>query len=218
MWPAEHHSDMRRPLSGSPTLVLLVVLAAVFAIQHVVGFVAESRSLFALSPAVASEPWTLVTSVLAHGSLSHLAANAFALAVVGFLLERDTSPLRFYAFFLIAGALAGLTEVWLAALLGPLVPGITARVSVLGASGAVFALLGYLLASNRLTETVVGGLEVSPRVQIVVFAVAAAAVTLVTARPQVAVIAHFTGLLLGLLAGRTHLLRPGDAESRAAAA
>ena len=215
---------MRRRLLESPTITLLGVFVVVFAVQTIVGLVTgpvAARSLFALSTPVTLNPWTVVTSVYAHGSVSHLVANAVALLVVGLLLERETTPFRFHAFFFVTGALAGLAEVWFAKffggfvayvsaivpVLGVLLPTIPAQVNVLGASGAIFALLGYLLTSNRLTDRVVGSFEVSPRLQLVLFAVVAAAITVATASRQVALVAHFTGLLLGLLTGRLHVLR-----------
>lgn len=201
---------MRRRLLNSPTLTLLVAFVAVFALQAVVGLLAGPltvQSLFALSTPVTVRPWTVVTSIYAHGSVSHLVANAIALVIVGLPLERETTPLRFHGFFLATGALAGLAEVWFAALAGAVLPGVVAQVNVLGASGAVFALLGYLLTSNRITDRVVGSFEVTGRAQLLLLAVAAAAITVVTGGQQVALVAHFTGLLLGLLAGRVHVLR-----------
>jgi membrane associated rhomboid family serine protease len=206
---------MRRRLLESPTITLLGVFAVVFAVQSLVGMVADpvtSRSLFALSTPVTLNPWTVVTSVYAHGGVSHLAANAVALALVGFPLERETTPFRFHAFFLLTGALAGLAEVWFASVAGAMIPGIVAQVNVLGASGAIFALLGYLLTSNRVTDRVVGSVQVSGRAQLLLFAVVAAAITIVTASQQVALVAHFTGLLLGLLAGRLHVLRSRSSQ------
>ena len=188
----------------------LGVFLAVFLCQRLVSLVAGGvtmQSLFVLTTPVARNPWTVVTSVYAHSGLSHLVANAVALTFVGVLLERQTTPARFHAFFLLTGALAGLAEVWITPLTGLVLGGPT-QASVLGGSGAIFALLGYLLTSNRLTDRVVGSIQLSPRVQIAAFAAIAVVVTLATARPQVALVAHFTGLLFGLLAGRAHVLRP----------
>ena len=201
-----------KPLRQSPTAVTLAVIVGVFLVQQAVGVVTAPRSLFALSPPLFSRPWTLVTSVYAHAGLPHLVANAAGLALAGVVLERRTTPLRFHAFFVSTGALAGVSQVSVTGLLGPLVPGMVGYVSVLGASGAVFALFGYLLAANLLTDTVVGGFELAPRVQLALAGVVAAAITLATANPGVALIAHFTGLLLGFLSGRVHLLRPSDSR------
>lgn len=195
-------------------MAILGLFAVVFLCQQLIVAVAgglTAQSLFTLTAPVSRNPWTVVTSVYAHGSLSHLAANALALAFAGVLLERQTTPARFHAFFLVTGALSGLAEVWLWAVVAPFVGGVAAQAGVLGASGAIFALLGYLLTSNRLTDRVVGSVQVGPRVQLAVLAAIAVLVTLATASPQTALVAHFTGLLLGLLAGRAHLLRPGSA-------
>lgn len=202
---------MRRRLTDSPTIVLLGLMGVVFLAQLGIELVAgpgRVRSLFALSAPVTLNPWTVVTSVFAHNGVAHLAANAAAFAIVGLLLERETPRWRFYAFFVLTGALSGLAQVWFAAVAGSFVPGVTASVSVWGASGAVFAMFGYLLTSNRLTDRLVGGVAVSPRVQLLVFAVVAAAITVYTGGARVALVAHFTGLMLGLLAGRLHVLRP----------
>ncbi|MDT3433950.1 rhomboid family intramembrane serine protease [Haloarcula sp. 1CSR25-25] len=207
-----------KPLRQSPTAVTLAVIAGVFLVQQAAGVVTAPRSLFALSPPLFSRPWTIVTSVYAHAGPSHLLANAVGVALAGVVLERRTTQLRFHAFFASTGALAGVSQVSMTSLVGPLVPGMVSHASVLGASGAVFALFGYLLAANRLTDTVVGGFELAPRLQLALAGVAAAAITLATANPGVALIAHFTGLLLGFLSGRVHLLRPRDSPEPPAAA
>ncbi|MFC7026931.1 rhomboid family intramembrane serine protease [Halomicroarcula sp. GCM10025324] len=199
---------MRRRLSDSPTLVTLSVLVAVFAGQQALGLFVRQRALLALSNPLLVQPWTLVTSVYAHTSLSHLVANALMLALVGLLVERQTTRGRFHLFFLGTGMLSGVSQVTVAAVLAPIVPWMSANGSVIGASGAIFALFGYLLASNRLTETVVAGFELAPRTQLALAGLFAVGITLATATPGVALIAHFTGLLLGVLSGRGHLLRP----------
>jgi len=189
----------------SPTVTTIAVFVAVYALQLVASllgaFLGIGQGLFVLSTPIDARPWTLVTSVYAHGSLAHLGANALALLVPGIIVERSTTPLRYHLFFVTTGAVAGVVEV----VVGPLLGGQPA--GVLGASGAVFAIIGYLLTSNRLTDTVIGGIELRGRTQLVLFVVLAVGVTVATGSPGVALLAHFTGLLLGLLAGRGNLLR-----------
>lgn len=198
-----------RALRRSPTVVTLALILAVFACQQAAAFVGW-RGLFALSNPLLARPWTLVTSVYAHASVSHLVANALALALGGVLVERLTTSGRFHLFFLGVGALAGVTQVALMGLVGPLVPWLPAQVAVLGASGAVFGLYGYLLGANRLTEMLVAGIELAPRFQLAAGVLLAATVTLLTANPGAALVAHFTGLLVGFLAGRAHVLTPSE--------
>jgi membrane associated rhomboid family serine protease len=191
----------------SPTLTLVAVFVAVYLVEVLVGLVGVPKSAFALATPVTLRPWTLVTSVYAHDSVGHLLANSVGLVLVGLVLERQTSRGRFHVFFLLTGALAGLVQVWVTGFFGAGAP-------VLGASGAVFALVGYVLAGNRVSDTVLSAVPLSGRAQLAAFVVVAAALTLLTAGRGVALVAHFTGLLLGLLAGRAHLLRPPSRDQR----
>lgn len=184
----------------SPTADLLVVFAAVFAVQQVGGLVGVGLGWFALALPLAVAPWTLITSVYAHASVSHLLANAVALAIVGFALERYTTRGRFHAFVLLTGVVAGLAEL----VVGAVVGGVTA---VLGASGAILALYGYVLAGNPLTGGLLTRVTLGRRGKLLLLVGIAVLVTLVTARSGVALVAHATGLALGLAAGRFHLLQ-----------
>jgi membrane associated rhomboid family serine protease len=80
--------------------------------------------------------------------------------------------------------------------------------AVLGASGAVLALYGYVLAGNRLTTAIADRLGVGAIVEWTLALTIATILTWMTASPGVALIAHFTGILLGLAAGRLDLLAP----------
>ncbi|MHC3438217.1 rhomboid family intramembrane serine protease [Natrialbaceae archaeon A-gly3] len=186
--------------SASPILETLAVFVLVAIVQVMAGLVDAVAGLFVLSTPLTQNPWTILTSVYAHGNLSHLLSNSLALVVFGWPIARATTRLRFHVFFVITGALAGISQVWLGGVLG-------ASVGVLGASGAVFALLGYLLASNPLAEGLSTAIEVPTWLVALVFFALAGIVTLATASPRAALIAHFTGFLFGLVAGRARLLR-----------
>jgi len=193
----------RRPSDGSAvadTLWLFLLVGLLRAAARLIGLAGLAGGLFVLSAPLELRPWTLVTSVYAHAGAGHLLANAVALAVVGPLVERRTTRLRFHAFFAATGGLAGVAEVTLGGVLAG------DERAVLGGSGAVFALLGYLLAGNVVTARLLDRVELSPRAQVALFLAVAAAVAVATAGPGVALIAHATGLLLGLLAGRVRLL------------
>jgi membrane associated rhomboid family serine protease len=193
--------------SGSPILETLGAFLIVYVLQIVSAFADLVRTLFVLSVPLTENPWTVVTSVYAHAGPEHLLSNAIALIVFGWPVARATSRTRFHLFFVCAGALAGIAQVTLSSWL-PLLPGIetTPTVGVIGASGGVFALLGYLLASNRLSTSVGGIVSVPGWVTALVFVVLAVGITVATASPGAALIAHFTGLVVGLTAGRLNLL------------
>ena len=177
------------------TLGITLLVGAAQALLSLVGIF----GLLALSTPLSFAPWTLVTSVYAHDSVGHLVANAVALLLVGPLVERRTTRLRFHAFVVATGALAGVAQVTLGGLLGP-------PSAVLGISGAVFALGGYLLAGNVVSATLFDRLRLSPRVQFLLFGLVAVVLTATTAAPGVALVAHATGAFCGLAAGRVGLL------------
>ncbi|WP_423743190.1 rhomboid family intramembrane serine protease (plasmid) [Haladaptatus sp. SPP-AMP-3] len=190
-------------LSRSPTIQTLVAFAVVFVLQTVVGFIRPflAVSLFALAPPVSVHPWTLPLSVYSHANFGHLFSNAVALVLAGLLVERVTTTVRFHAFFITVGMLSGLVQVWVGGLFSPAAP------AVLGASGAVLGLYGYLLAGNPVSDAVFGRLRLSRRAQAVIVVAFTTLITLMTAAPGVALLAHFTGFAVGLIAGRLHILR-----------
>jgi membrane associated rhomboid family serine protease len=183
----------------SPVLETLAVMLAVFVLQVALGVLGQAGALAASAATVVAEPWTLATSVYAHAGPGHLVANAVALAVVGPLVARRTTRARFHAFFLATGMAAVLAELAVGGLWGQ--PPV-----VLGASGAVFALVGYLLTGNRLAGVVLDWVDLSGRAKLVGLAVLVVGLTLITGSSRAALVAHAAGLTLGLVAGRLSLL------------
>lgn len=185
----------------SPTLDLLLVFGVVYLFQEVGGLFGFGTAWFALA-APLERPWTLITNVYAHATIGHLLTNAIALGVVGIALERFTTRVRFHSFVLGTGAIAATTELLVSALLGT-------PVAVLGASGAILALYGYVLAGNPVTGGLLSLVDLGRRAKIALMAGIALVTTVLTAGPGVALVAHFTGFTLGLGAGRLRLLRSG---------
>lgn len=112
-------------------LVLCALMAAVFVAQESVpGF----TGAFVLDAALlAARPWTLVTAIFLHGSVTHLLSNLFALGLFGSILEKLVGARRFLALFFGTGIIASAA----AAAFYP---------ASLGASGAIFGVLGTLAA------------------------------------------------------------------------
>ncbi|EMA39723.1 rhomboid family intramembrane serine protease [Halococcus hamelinensis] len=191
-----------RGFADSPTLQTLAVIGVVFVVQQVLQLVGLMGFFFVLSPSFFARPWSLVTSVYAHANLAHLLGNALVLLPVGLAIESFTSRVRYHAFFVTTGVIAGLSQVFLTGS------------GVLGASAAIFALLGYLVTGNPVSNTVLDRLGLNRRVQLVVFGVLAVLVTIFTGSPGVALVAHFTGFLLGLVGGRLGVLGTNEPRHR----
>jgi len=83
--------------------------------------------------------WRLFTSLFLHGSLMHLAFNMFALWQVGRLVERIFGSLRFAGLYVLAGLAGSLASVFWGVLTNH-------NVNSVGASGAIFGIIGGLLA------------------------------------------------------------------------
>lgn len=197
----------------SPTVETAVVVVGAFLVQFPLSLLGL-WGLFVLQPAFLLAPWTIVTSVYAHASVGHLVGNLVGLAVFGWLVERTTTRLRFHAFFVAAGALAGLSEVTLGSVLS-----LSPR-AVLGASGAIFALMGYAIIGNRLAGWALEAVEAATDAEwagTAVLILVAALLAVVLSGPGSAVVAHATGLAIGLFAGRLRLLHvtrsDGDSAS-----
>jgi membrane associated rhomboid family serine protease len=98
-------------------------------------------------------------------------------------------------FFLISSASSNLCEVIFDSLIG------TTSV-VAGSSGALFAFLAYILFGNPLAEVVTTR-------ALIVSAVVMAPVIVVISPPETALIAHLSGFILGIIAGRLGFLTNG---------
>ena len=191
---------------GSPILETLGLFAIVFVLQWIAALfsIGLMAGLFVLSPPIGTNPWTIITSVYAHGGVGHLLSNSVALVLFGWPIARATTRVRFHTFFILTGAIAGVSQVLVTGFFAFFTGG--PATGVLGASGAVFALMGYLLAGNRISDGLAAQIQVPFWMTLLIFAVLAGIITIMTAAPGVALIAHFTGFLLGLLAGRVGVL------------
>jgi membrane associated rhomboid family serine protease len=110
-------------------LWLCLVCIAVFLVQLIIpGF----TELFVLNENAYSEPWRFFTAIFLHSGLMHLAYNLFALALFGSILEKFIGGKRFLAVFLVSGLLANVFSGFF-------------YDSALGASGAIFGVIGALI-------------------------------------------------------------------------
>jgi membrane associated rhomboid family serine protease len=128
-----------RSSSGVPvvTYTLIALNIAVFAVDIVTG-----GSLYGWlayrGDFTASQPWRMLTSAFMHASVLHLLFNMFSLFIFGPVIEHAVGRARFAALYLLAafgGSLAVL-------LLAP-------NQAVVGASGAIFGLLGAFFIIQR---------------------------------------------------------------------
>ncbi len=91
--------------------------------------------------------WQFVTYMFVHGSLTHLFFNMFALIMFGRVVERALGTREFLLFYFLCGILGGVVSYLFYIIQG------TMNVAVMGASGAIYALLflsAVLFPSSRI--------------------------------------------------------------------
>ncbi len=124
---------------GRCWLWLLGANVAIFALQVLAAFGGlEDKiiQLFAFTPATAlSQPWVFVTAMFLHGGIVHILFNMFALFMFGPLVERRMGSRNFLFLYFASGILGSVF--YLATSWGSAVP-------ALGASGAIYGILGAL--------------------------------------------------------------------------
>src|SRR3989344_3189661 len=157
--------------------VLVFILQTVFS-----GF----TELFLLNELSFSQPWRFVTAIFLHGGLTHLIYNLFALVLFGSMLERLVGSKRFLAVFFITGIGANLFSVFF-------------YPSSLGASGAIFGIIGSLIVVRPTLVVFAFGLPMPMFIAGILWT--AGDVIGLFVPSNVGNIAHLSGLAIGLLLG-----------------
>ena len=84
--------------------------------------------------------WTFITSMFMHGGFLHLLVNMFSLFSIGMLVEKLLGKKRYLQFYLFSGLFAGLFFVLISFVFQT-----DLEAYAVGASGALFALVGFLM-------------------------------------------------------------------------
>jgi len=164
-------------------------MIGIFALQIIFsGF----TDMFVLNQSSYIEIWRFVTAVFLHGGLGHLAYNLFALALFGSILEKLVGEKKFMFVFLVTGILANLFSV-------------NFYSSSLGASGAIFGVIGALIVVRPLMFVWAFGLPMPIFVAGILWAVGdlIGAVAFFTGNSldNIGNLAHLSGMVFGLIFG-----------------
>ena len=199
--PAQRKAERRwsRPQAitvrdGRPivTYAIIGITALVYLVTLIPGFGSTVRNLFAMfAPALypelmgTTQAWRLLTVMLVHASIWHLALNMLALWMLGRSLEPLLGRARFLTLYLISG-LGGSIAI---ALLG------FDSIAV-GASGAIYGLFGALLVIGRHIGANITGIAIVLGINLVI-----SFVPLIFGQSLVSWQGHLGGLLTGALVG-----------------
>jgi len=190
----EDHGGMengwRRGIPSLPVSISGIILVACIAI-YLLSLVAPSfvYGYLALNPAYLwQRPWTLVTYMFVHASFDHLFWNMLFLFFFGIELERRVGEKTFLLIFLLSGIVAALVQIFV-------FPSI-----LVGASGALYGVMGCLaIIAPEIRVLIFFVIPLSIRAAIILFAL----VEFLSfgAADNIAHMAHFVGLLVGLTFG-----------------
>lgn len=178
---------------NTTTVALIVLNVAVWVgILATGGRSGSLMSAFALLPESALAPdgevirgvsggayWQVLTAAFSHLNALHLASNMFALFIFGPRLEMILGRARFLTLYLVSALASSAMVMWLSGEFG----------QTLGASGAVYGLLGGLLVVSLRAG--------APPQQLLVFGAVYFAVSFVS--PNISWQGHLGGLLGGAL-------------------
>lgn len=119
----DQNNQMANARLGPQTVTLILLTCLAYALKPAHFYLAQSTL-----------PQGLLTSLFVHYNLTHLALNMLALAGLSPLVEL-LYPKRFLLLYFLSGTVAGLAQLF-----------ITPQAHLVGASGAIMALLGARLA------------------------------------------------------------------------
>jgi membrane associated rhomboid family serine protease len=170
------------------TYIFIVAIVVMFLIQQLT----DDWLYLAFFPGAAMRmPWMFVTSIFLHSNVSHLLLNLLALFFLGTTLERIIGNRNFAAIFLVSGVVGNIGYMLTAS--SPYVP-------VVGASGAIYGVLGTLAVISPFTLVWVYGSVPVPLI-VVAFVWAFLDFTGLFTPSDIAYSAHLAGMLVGLVYG-----------------
>ena len=155
------------------------------------------------TPYIAEEGqyWRFLTSMFLHSGIRHLSNNMITLYVLGQMLEQEAGKVRYLLIYFAGGLAGGYLEYYLSLRRG-------GEVMAVGASGAVFAVMGALLWVILINRGKIRGMTIQKMLLFVGFSVYFG-----LASSGVANAAHLGGLAAGFLLAILLYRRPHTGES-----
>ncbi len=192
--PHDTRIDFERGMSyaAPATLTIVALCSAIFGWEIATGALESEDAIVEAGALVTDrlvrgEAWRLVSSMFLHGSVEHLLGNMVALYILGLACEHAFGSATMLAIYAIAGIVGGLASAAVVAM------------PTVGASGAIFGLMGCAVAmlARRRRELHVRDSRIG--LVLAVWALWQLALGLVS--PMVANMAHIGGLLAGAVLG-----------------
>lgn len=186
-------SRLRKPLpyrSYNAVLWIIGVNTVLFLISRASPALTYAMSMTPIEVVVGGRWWQLVTYMFVHANFSHLLLNMLGLYFFGLRLEHVVGSSEFLLFYFVCGVGAGLAS------LAGYVAGGRVLVSLVGASGAVYAvLLAFATYFPHAQIYLFAIFPVSAPLLIIVFTVIAVFSSLTARGGNVAHLTHLAGFI-----------------------
>lgn len=170
------------------TFIFIAICVVAFLFEQV----SDLFVYFVFVPALAFEaPWMFVTAIFLHANISHLFFNMLALFFFGGYLERLVGGRTFATLFLFSGIVGNL---------GYLLTSSDPYAPAIGASGAIYGVIGALAIITPFALVFVYGILPLPLIVVAAFW-ALADLAGLFAPSSIAHGAHLAGMFVGLLFG-----------------
>ncbi|NOX71567.1 MAG: rhomboid family intramembrane serine protease [Candidatus Micrarchaeota archaeon] len=171
-------------------LYIAFMTVFMFFVQAAVPGVTE---LLSLTPALALNgmPWQFVTYMFMHGGVMHVTFNMFALLIFGPRVEEITGKYKFLLLYFASGIFSGLFYLLLS---GP-----ASTAMMLGASGAVYAVLAAFAVLYPRDWIMIYFVPLPAAAVLVLLVVAESVFGIFSLQPGIANWGHVGGLICGAL-------------------
>lgn len=167
-------------------LWLCLICIVVFIIQSIIPSATDALLLNQNAISL-FEIWRFLTAIFVHGGLIHLMYNLFALALFGSMLEKFIGGRKFLWVFFLSGIIANIVAV-------------NFYSSSLGASGAIYGILGTLVVLKPLMMVWAFGFPMPMFIAGIIW-VAAGVFGVFVPTANIGYIAHLAGISVGFIFG-----------------
>ena len=170
------------------TYILIGFIVFIFVLQNLT----TTWGIFVFYPAYAFKyPWMFITSIFFHAGVDHILVNMLVFFYFGTYLERSIGSKRLLLVFFLAGIIGNF---------GYLITSTNPYVPALGASGAIYGVMGTLAVLEPFLIVYIGFIVPVPMI-LAMLGYAALDLAGLFAPSDVAHGAHIAGLAVGVLFG-----------------
>lgn len=139
-----HRENAYGPKAQNYSTAITYILIAIILYSYM-SLTGNKSSTYGISPLTVfkeGQSYRLFTYMFAHSGIGHLASNCLSLLVIGRLYAAKRGTFNFLIVYLIGGILSGITSLFCTMMFGS-----SHDIITVGASGAIYAILGGLLVN-----------------------------------------------------------------------